>query len=228
MKVTYLAHSGFAVETERHRLVFDCFRGEPLTGGGDDGKATVFFVSHFHEDHYNRNIYAYAKRSDTFYVLSREVRGAPPEASVTFMRPYEEAEIAGIRIRTLRSTDCGVAYLVDVDGETVYHAGDLHLWVWDGAPADSNRAVEGRFLREIEKLRGTEIDAAFLPLDPRQQEDGVRGFDITMRTLSIKHAFPMHFWGDGGYVDAFCASPTAEPYRDRVIPLTHEGESVEI
>lgn len=226
MKVTYMAHSGFAVETAEHRLIFDYFRGD--LDIPDDGKTVIFFVSHFHEDHYNRGIYSHAERAHTYYVLSREIKGAPAFAAATYVRPNCEYEVGGVAVRTLRSTDCGVAYLVFADGEVIYHAGDLHLWVWDGAPEESRRRVEQAFRTEIEKLRGIDIDAAFLPLDPRQDEEGVLGFDYTMRTLRIKRAFPMHFWGLGEYVDAFCASETASPYRDRIIPLTEEGACVEI
>ncbi len=224
MKVTYLSHSGFLIETERHRLVFDLFRGTPELPA--DGKSVIFFVSHFHEDHYSKKIYAFAERPDTQYVLSREVSGAPPEAVVTFVRPHEDIEVGGVRVRTLRSTDVGVAFLVDVDGETVYHAGDLHLWAWSGASAEQNRAAGEQFRAEIARLRGTRIDAAFMPLDPRQEADGVLGFDTAMRTLDIKHAFPMHFWGADGYVTEFCTSDTAAPYRGRIVPLTEEGSSV--
>lgn len=221
MKVTYIAHSGFCVETEKHRLIFDYFRGE--LDVPEDGKTTVFFVSHFHEDHYNRAIYDFAGRPDTHYVLSREIRGWPEGASVTSVRHGETYDVGGVHIMTLCSTDCGVAYLVSVDGEVIYHAGDLHLWVWDGAPEMANRRVERMFRAEIDKLKGVEIDAAFLPLDPRQGADGVRGFDYTMRTLSIKKAFPMHFWETPEYVMSFVTSPTAAPYRERIVSLTDEG-----
>ncbi len=224
MKVTYLSHSGFLIETRRHRLIFDLFRGSPELP--TDGKTVIFFVSHYHEDHYSKKIYSYAERSDTHYVLSREVRGAPPEASVTFVRPHEDIEVGGVRVRTLRSTDCGVAYLVDADGEVIYHAGDLHLWAWSGASAEQNRDAAVRFRNEIGRLRGITIDAAFMPLDPRQEADGVLGFDTAMRTLDIKRAFPMHFWGVDEYVAKFYASELAAPYRDRIVPLTAEGASV--
>ncbi len=226
MKAEYIFHSGFVVTTAAHRLVFDYFKGNLEIS--DDGVTTVFFVSHHHEDHYNRAIFRYASRPETYYVLSRDVWGAPPEAAVTVAGPNDEFEVGGVRVRTLRSTDCGVAYLVEVDGKTVYHAGDLHLWTWDGATAEQNRGMEIRFCRELEKLRGTAIDAAFLPLDPRQEESGGLGFDYAMRTLDIKHAFPMHFWGVGEYVTAFIGSEISKPYRDRIIPLLNEGDSAEI
>lgn len=225
MKVTYIDHSGFAVETERHMLIFDYYRGE-LPRPADADKKTVFFVSHIHEDHYNPDIFD-AGRGGAYYVLSSEI-DAPDGVNAKSMGPHETAEIAGVAVRTLRSTDCGVAYLLNVDGKTIYHAGDLHLWIWDGAPSCANAQMRRQFESELSLLSGVVIDAAFLPLDPRQGENGTLGFDYAMRTLDIKKAFPMHFWGRGEYAAKFAASDTAAPYRDRIAPLTKCGESIEI
>lgn len=224
MKIKYLAHSGFLVETAEHILVFDYFRGELILP--DNGKTVVFFVSHIHDDHYNPVIYEHSGREDTYYVLSEEIGDFSDHAAVTRVCPDAEYDVGGTHIKTLRSTDCGVAYLVNADGETIYHAGDLHLWVWDGRSGLGNKLAEMRFRAEIEKLRGIVIDAAFLPLDPRQGADGTLGFDYTVRTLDIKYAFPMHFWGRPEYVEMFCKSPDAIPYRDRIVPLTKEGREV--
>ncbi len=233
MNVTYIAHSGFSVETESFVLVFDYYRGalpacvtENAEAGG--GKRVVFFVSHHHEDHYSRSIYSFARCANVSYVLSRDVWGAPPEAEVTYMRPGDEFADCGMEVLALRSTDCGAAFLVRADGKAIYHAGDLNLWVWDGAARSQNDAVRSAFRAEIRKLRGIKIDAAFLPLDPRQGEDGVLGFDETVRTLDIAHAFPMHFWGMPEYAKAFAASDRARGYREKITLLTREGESIEI
>ena len=40
----------------------------------------------------------------------------------------------GAEIRTLRSTDEGVAFVVHYAGKTIYHAGDLNWWHWEGEP----------------------------------------------------------------------------------------------
>ena len=44
IQVTYLYHSGFAVELDRHLLVFDYYRGElPAV---PEGKKLIIFASH--------------------------------------------------------------------------------------------------------------------------------------------------------------------------------------
>ena len=224
MDVTYIAHSGFSVETENHHLIFDYYRGTLEIP--DDDKTVIFFVSHFHEDHYNPAIYEHAGRHDTYYVLSSEINNAPSDASVTSVSPDAEYDVGGAHIMTLRSTDCGVAYLVTVDGKTIYHAGDLHLWIWGGRSGLRNKLVEMKFRAEIDKLRGVPIDIAFLPLDPRQGPDGTLGFDYVMRTLDVKFAFPMHFWERPEYVAMFCKSPDVISYREKIVPLTKEGKKI--
>lgn len=227
MKVTYIYHSGFAVETDTAVLVFDYYKGK-LPNVPTDNKL-YYFVSHVHADHYGSCIYdSLSERPDAHYILDSGINHVPAGINATEVIPHGEYNVDGVNIKTLRSTDCGVAYLVTVDGVTIYHAGDLHLWVWQGASAIERRFVEIAFTRELEMLKDITIDAAFLPLDPRQEEDGSLGFDYAMRNLTIKKAFPMHFWEQPEYVRSFVESNTASSYRDRIVPLTNEGDTVTI
>ncbi len=56
MKITYLGHSGFLVETKEHYLLFDYYTGKPPVFSPD--KNLTVFVSHSHQDHYNKEIFA--------------------------------------------------------------------------------------------------------------------------------------------------------------------------
>lgn len=55
MKITYISHSGFLVETERCYYLFDYYRGElpPL----EPEKPILVFASHFHQDHYQPAVF---------------------------------------------------------------------------------------------------------------------------------------------------------------------------
>ena len=55
MKITYINHSGFLVETEDCYYVFDYYKGEMLSL--DKSKETIVFCSHFHQDHFNPKIF---------------------------------------------------------------------------------------------------------------------------------------------------------------------------
>ena len=137
MKVTYLGHSGFLVETDDAYFLFDYYKG--TVPELDSSKKMFVFVSHGHYDHYSKRIYEFRKEfEEIYYILSWDVPAGSEK--VYHLRPGEETEIAGCSVRTLRSNDEGVAFLVRYHGKTLYHAGDLNWWHWEGEPEEIGRA----------------------------------------------------------------------------------------
>ena len=125
MKITYLHHSGFSVETETKVLLFDYYteggRKAYFDPAAYPDKAVFVFVSHAHEDHYDRRILSWAKLPNVRYVLSFDVRTeASFEGRVLRAEPHRTYDFDGISIQTLRSNDEGVAFLVKADGKTIY------------------------------------------------------------------------------------------------------------
>ena len=235
MKVTFLGHSGFLVELERVCLLFDYWQGtlpEPVRG-----KGLVAFASHTHHDHFNPAIFAYGARWDRAdYVLGNDIHvSAKRKAELgvreeTFHRlgPDRAAEYQGVHIRTLRSTDAGVAFLVEAEGKRVYHAGDLNWWYWDEETKEDNDAMTAAFRKEVAKLKDIPIDLAFLTLDGRQAQYAYLGFDYYMTHCAIEKAVPMHSFGDYGPHKAILEDPISEPYREKILLMTEPGETVEI
>ena len=213
MRVKYLGHSGFFLETESAGLLFDYYTGE-LPEKTD--KPLYVFVSHGHHDHFNPAIFAL----DASFILSDDIELR--REGVIFMPPDTERNVDSLHIRTLRSTDEGVAFLVKVDGHTIYHAGDLHLWLWGGedTPAEAE-AMTKAFRAEMEKLRGENIDIAFLPLDGRQSaEQYWLGLDYAARTLAIRYIFPMHLWGRYEIIEPLLA----KDYGGKIAALCADGQ----
>lgn len=235
MTVTYLNHSGFFVELDTVCLLFDYWRGvlpEPVPG-----KTLLAFASHSHHDHYNPAIFAYAARWDRHLVvlgndirLSAKRKEALGISDADFLRlgPDRTEAVAGVTVQTLRSTDAGVAFLVTADGKTVYHAGDLNWWIWEGEPEADNTAMTAAFHAEICKLRHRPIDLAFLTLDARQERDAAKGFDYCMRNLEIKKAVPMHSFGNYDVHFELLVDPQSLSYRDRVSLMTEPGQTLEL
>ena len=62
-----------------------------------------------------------------------------------------------LKVATLRSTDMGVAFLVQCQGKRIYHAGDLNCWVWDGAPRFQNDQMEAQYQEELELLADKDL-----------------------------------------------------------------------
>lgn len=231
MTITYLNHSGFFVELDTVCLLFDYWQGrlpEPVPG-----KKLLAFASHSHHDHYNPEIFSYAaKWGNAKVILGNDIRlSAKRKAELgvadgEFLRlgPDRTETVLGAEIRTLRSTDSGVAFLVKADGRTIYHAGDLNLWVWDGESDADNAAMTEAFETEIAKLKGVKIDLAFLTLDARQGADAARGFDHCMRTLDIQKAVPMHSFGNYSAHTDFLVAPASLPYREKILLMTQAGQ----
>ena len=96
----------------------------------------------------------------------------------------------------------------------------IFAWVWAGETPAYNRQMTADFLAQMAKLEGQRFDAAFLPLDPRQEADYARGFDCFMRRTRTAQGWPMHFWGDESVFDRLTADPCSEPYRERIAPVS--------
>ncbi len=234
MRITYLGHSGFLAETKEHYLLFDYYTGK-LPVFSPEKKLTVF-VSHSHQDHYNKEIFALQNGLHITYVLSGDIRRKRIEELVhrenelLSVKAHETYRLYGdqMAIETLRSTDIGVAYLVTLseEGRTYhfYHAGDLNLWKWAEESKAHNNNMEANFRREMELIRGRHFDVAFVPLDPRQEDFAFGGMDLFLETADADAVFPMHFWKQPEIIRAYLK---ARPQVKNLILLEEEGRTYE-
>ena len=227
MKITYLEHSGYMAEVEGRILVFDYYKGT-LPKLPEKAKIYVF-ARHVHSDHFYKQIFDWQGRyTDIHYILSDDIKADAPEGRCTLIGPCREITLDGMEIRTLKSTDEGVAFLVRVGEQVIYHAGDLNWWHWEEESAEYNEMMRCRFLHEMEKIEGEAIDVAFLPLDPRQEEQYAWGFDYFMRHTRTGCAFPMHFWGQYEICDRLRNDALSEPYRERVMRVMKQQQVFEV
>jgi len=227
MKITYLKHSGYVVEDAGRAMVFDYYEGN-LPDFLEAVKLYVF-VSHVHYDHFNPQIFQWKDQyPDIQYILSNDIEEKGFKESCTFVGPGQEVVLDGIKIRTLRSTDEGVAFLVQAGERRIYHAGDLNWWHCEEESRVYNEMMRRRFLHEMEKLEGESVDVAFLPLDPRQEEQYAWGFDYFMRHTRTGCAFPMHFWEEYEVYDRLIEDTRSEPYRQRVMKVSKPQQSFEV
>ena len=225
MKITYIGHSGFSVELEKKVLLFDYYRGELPKASGD--KKWYVFVSHGHGDHYNRDVLKLRENGlDVTYIFSRDIMTGKKaqEQGILRMKAHESRRVDDLSVRTLKSNDEGVAYLIRTEGKTIYHAGDLNWWHWEGEPEEDNRFMEVSYKKEISSLEQEHMDVAFLVLDPRQEEQFFWGFDWFMRHTDTRFAVPMHMWEDYGTPGRLLELAVSEPYRDRICPVKESGE----
>ena len=225
-RVTFLDHSGFLVELPSVTLLFDWWKGA-LPAIRPDVPLLVF-ASHWHEDHFSPAIFSL--NADAFLLGDMDLswlakKGASPdvlEKCVSLRGNASAAPLPGVTVETLPSTDEGVAFLVIADGQTVFHAGDLHWWHWEGEPDPWNPDMERTFKRYCEPLRGRRIDLAMLPLDPRQEEYGFLGAKYYLELADIQHFIPMHQWGNFAFTQQFLAR--YPQFAAQSVPVLERGQ----
>ena len=229
MRVTYIGHSGFSVELESHILLFDYYEG--TMPEFDPAKKLLVFASHSHPDHFNREILKLADvYPDVEYIFPKDIRIAKKEQreSEHFMRKKDEITVGDTKVKSLRSTDEGVAFLVRCEDRIIYHAGDLNWWHWEEEDDAYNRMMRGDYQKEIETLTGEKIDLAFVVLDPRQEEQFYWGFDWYMRHTDTKIVFPMHMWKQYEVQDRLIGMEVTEPYREKIMRIREKGQVFEL
>lgn len=227
MNATFLAHSGFVVELPSVTLLFDWWKGElpPLRAD----VPLLVFSSHWHEDHFSPVIFSLnaaafilggmdktwlTKKGASTDVLSRCISMDGSEVCTP---------LPGITVETLPSTDEGVAFLVAADGKTIFHAGDLNWWHWEGEPDPWNPNMARDFHRYAAPLGGRRLDLAMLALDPRLEADGFRGPKHILELADVRRFLPMHQWGNFAFTEQFLAC--YPEFAEQTVPVLREGQT---
>ena len=207
MKVTYIHHSCFLAETEKFYYLFDYEKGSLPEMNAE--KPIFVLSSHGHRDHYNPEIFSLleaAGMQQIHAVLSDDIK-TPPKTALRVSPEREYCLEGGQTLTTLRSTDMGVAFLIEDGQGLIYHAGDLNEWVWEGESDSYNEEMTANYRKQIallaETLKQREIDTAFVVLDPRQEKDYDRGLCWFLEHIPVKTVYPMHYWGQPSVIDRF-------------------------
>jgi len=191
--VRYLFHSGWAVKTQNHLLVFDYTEPLPPPGRSAsvarsiepaelaDRNVTVF-ISHRHSDHFDPEILKWRTVIKNIrYVWGWEGEGSPED--VHFGRERQTVADRGLEVLNIYHEGDGIpesSFLVRVDGLTIFHAGD------HGSNRGTKDPVFGGNIRYLAQ-QAPGLDLMFTP---------TFGGEIdAIRALKPRAVFPMH---DGG------------------------------
>ncbi|MCM1190735.1 MAG: MBL fold metallo-hydrolase [bacterium] len=229
MNITYLSHSGFLTETSECYYLFDYDKGTlpPL----NPVKPVLVLVSHCHADHYNPAVFETLSdigMKEIGAILPNDIKRSryPKGLSLLdadrvsadggctdmdalsghILRVYHSREYRlphGALLKTLLSTDSGVAFLLVTSEGTFFHAGDLNDWITEDMPETERRQMTGSYWAALRALEGTSLDDACLPLDPHLGSHCADGFLYFLKKIDVKKVWPMHFWDRPETVDQF-------------------------
>jgi|GEM_PF-680536 len=216
--VWYLGHSGWAIKTQKHLLVFDYQpQGNasltPSLANGHlnpeelNNQPVTVFVSHGHTDHFDPAIGELAGLPGIRYVF-----GFDPQTDADFLQnpwplpPYtylpadSSLVLDDMEIRTLDSpVDDGSGFLIIVDGVTIYHSGDA-VEQETTRPSAFSRSMD-RLLQGIDR-----VDVAFFPIvgcGITDVDAMYAGIDETITRMNHPLVIPMHAGGNEQRLETF-------------------------
>ncbi len=235
MKVTYIDHSCFCIEMKEHILLFDYFRG--TLPQFQHHKKIISFSSHAHPDHFVPEVFQILSQYEKVtYIISKDIKNKhkkelsnQTEAGKTIIiaGADEEFKTGDLLINTFRSTDEGIAFLIQVEASVIFHAGDLNWWHWMGETKAYNNNMAVDFKREIDKIKHQKIDVAFFPLDPRLEEAYRYGVDYYLEHTDTRYLFPMHCWDQYEIIQKYKQNVSKE-YQDRIVLIRKKGDVFQI
>ena len=249
MTLTYIFHSGFVLETEQSILVFDYWMDPSgvMDGVLRSEKPMYVFSSHFHEDHFTKEVFEWKKQKlDITYILSKDIykhrRASKEDADVWLAKGGTWSDNT-ISVWALGSTDSGVSWIVETEGKRIFHAGDLNNWyakfLSDDNP-DQQRysfemeevfnpvAHEKQFLGELKDIRkvADSFDVVMFPIDGRVGNGYTLGGRQFIERFKVGLFVPMHF------TTGFESSWRMKEFTDeKGIPfweISQEGETIEL
>lgn len=237
VKIHYLYHDGFIVETKSHILIFDYYNDNSdgvlrsLKAGVisenifNTEKIIYVFVSHTHEDHFNPLIFSWKNINTKIqYILSSDIKIKSNYPEHKVISEGETIESEDILVKAYGSTDAGISFLVHVDEINLFHAGDLNWWHWYDEGEEFNSEMASAFKAQIDKLKAEKIDIAFFPVDPRLKEHYYLGGEYFIKNIFPKMFIPMHFWNHPEITKSF--ADLLKDSKTEIIVINERGQEI--
>jgi len=188
VKLTLLANAGIMIEAGGTRIYIDPV---DLPSEYGDSPADAVLITHEHGDHYQQSTIRMLQKEGTMNVFPEIMEDEIERHDGTGVVLGDEVTVGSITVTAFHMytySPTGVdpathptesnytAYIVDVDGFTIFHAGD------------------SKNIPEYEELTRT-IDVALLPLGPGCQTMADTEIVDAIRAIEPGHFVPIHFTG---------------------------------
>jgi len=240
IEVWYLYHSGFAVNVGNNFLIFDYYSDKSednkrslslgvIEPSEIKNKEVFVFSSHRHPDHFNPVILSWKEQiPNIHYYLSYDIPKKYHREWTSILKHNDTYQDRNLSIKTFKSTDEGIAFLINIDSISIYHAGDLNWWHWDEEPKSWNNNMAALYKREVALIKNDPIDIAFLTADPRLENAELLGMEWFLNEVDVKIAFPMHFGNDYSIMDRIKSKADSNSVFKKVKTISKRGECFNI
>lgn len=240
MRLTYIFHSGYAIEINGITMIFDYYKDS--SDNKSDGvvynkllnnKGPIYvFSSHAHYDHFNKEILEWKNlKKNITYIFSSDILedGLSSKDNAVYLKKSEVFKDNNIEVKAFGSTDKGSSFWIKTEGKDIFHAGDLNNWHWNEESTDGEiKEAENFYQKELSLVADNikHLNLAMFPVDPRLGKDYMMGAEQFIAKIKTEYLAPMHFVKS--YEKAAAFAPIAAKYGCKCICWTHRGESIEI
>ncbi len=211
IKITYVYHSCFVQEYKGKTLLFDPPGSGFLPNGLWDlveevvrDRDLYVFISHGHGDHYNPKVFE-VEAKEVHYIVPDDIHY---HEKAVVLSDGDIRKVGDLHVRTFKSNDQGLAYLIKADGCITYFGGDLAKWDWPEWSEKEREEHVGVFHDTLEQLRGLDVDVAYSNMDKRLESwAGPQEF---IREIKPKYFVPIHTFGNEEWIDDLINSDLPE------------------
>ena len=229
--IWYLNHSGWAVKTQSHFLIFDYIEqgSKPADAALANGwidphelkdEQIFVFISHEHADHFDPRILDFEKtHSHITYIFGWDAKNNPKY--VILDQPRAQITLGDMELFTINHAFDNIpeaAFLVRVDGLVIFHSGDH---------GSTGAVINPVFKDNIDYLaqKTQSVDVAFISqFGSRSREEVNIGDLYTINTLRPTITFPMHRGGGEDSYKNFADEAQKKKARTKVMCAEARGD----
>jgi L-ascorbate metabolism protein UlaG (beta-lactamase superfamily) len=234
MRLTYVYHSGFAIEAPNYTAIIDYFEDSLGKKKGVVHDRLLYrpqklyvLCSHGHPDHFNPEVLEWLEiRNDITFLFSKDIYSVSPKfKDITLMDRGDVYKDELIQVNAYGSTDLGVSFKITADNRVMFHAGDLNNWHWSEESTNEEIAeAETAFDKELGFIAEStpSLDVAMFPVDPRLGSEYMLGAEQFIAKIPTRLFVPMHFQNE--YDKASAIEGYARKYGTKVYVPPRRGE----